>query len=69
LIIASPDDDKITIVITDITGKAVQQQTTQVKSGNNNLQLEVGNLSSGSYLLKVICANGCSSGVTKFVKQ
>ncbi len=69
MIVASPSNEQITIVVSDITGKIIKKQSIQVISGNNNLQLEVGSLSSGSYLLKVVCNNGCSSSIVKFVKQ
>jgi hypothetical protein len=67
--VASPNDEKVNIIISDITGKILQKQTTQIKSGNNVLQLQVDNLATGSYMLKVICNNGCNSSIVKFMKQ
>ena len=69
LMIAAPANQKVTIVITDITGKMVMQQAQQVVAGDNNVSLNVDQLSKGSYLVKVMCADGCESVVSKFMKQ
>lgn len=69
LVIATPNNVNATIIVTDITGKIVLKQATGIVTGNNNLQLHVGNLAPGSYLLKLVCSNGCNSAVTKFVKE
>jgi hypothetical protein len=52
-----------------MTGKVVLQQRKAVVSGDNLLQLNVQTLSQGSYLLKAICANGCETAVSKFMKN
>jgi len=67
--IASPTDENVQLVITDITGKILQKQAAQLNTGNNNLHLQVDALASGTYMLQVICNNGCNSSVVKFVKQ
>jgi len=69
LIVAAPTEEKVSIVITDITGKILQNKSTQLLNGNNNVKLDVSNLALGSYMLKVLCNNGCNSAVVKFVKQ
>ncbi|CAF3883025.1 unnamed protein product, partial [Rotaria sp. Silwood1] len=69
VVISSPVDDKVNIVVTDITGKVVKTQSAQIAVGNNNSQIDVSNLATGTYLMKVMCSNGCTSTTTKFVKQ
>ena len=69
VVVAAPANDKITYVITDLAGKVVAQQAAQVIAGDNLQSINVQQLSSGSYMIKVICANGCETAVSKFVKQ
>ena len=69
MVVASPNDEMVSVVVTDITGKILQKQATQINSGNNSLKLNVSHLASGSYLLKLVCSNGCNSATIKFVKQ
>jgi hypothetical protein len=67
--IASPTAEKVTLVITDLTGKVVMKRSTSVVSGDNVEQLGVAELSAGTYFVKAVCANGCETAVHKFVKQ
>lgn len=69
LVIASPAVEKVKIVITDLSGRQLMQQSIQTISGDNNIQLPVSKLAKGSYLVKAICSNGCQSTVQKFVKE
>lgn len=68
LVIASPFNVKANISITDVTGKVVASINNNLTEGNNNIQLNVADLSKGAYLLKVVCGNDCSSNIVKFVK-
>lgn len=67
--IVSPKANKITFTVTDITGKVVLSRTMAVANGDNNLQLDVQQLSAGSYMLKATCADGCETSVKKFIKK
>ena len=67
--ITSPAAEKVTIIVTDITGKVLMQQNTQLVIGDNQGQLNVQSLATGTYLIKVVCANGCETAVHRFVKQ
>ena len=69
LTIESPSAEKVTVLVTDITGKVVVQTVQSLVIGNNTIQLGVSNLANGSYFVKMICNNGCETGFTKFVKQ
>jgi hypothetical protein len=66
--LVSPTNERVSLVITDITGKVLLQENTTVVAGDNIKQINVSSLSQGSYLIKVNCANGCESAVVKFVK-
>jgi hypothetical protein len=68
-VVASPSSEIVNLVITDLSGKAVIATSKQLISGDNNIQLPVSKLTSGSYIIKVICHSGCESVVGKFVKQ
>lgn len=56
------------LVITDLAGKMVSNTTCNLQSGENNISLDVNNLSTGNYLLQVI-EKSQKSNVVKIVKQ
>jgi hypothetical protein len=68
-VITSPKNDRITLVVMDLAGKVLLQNNQQLVAGDNNLQLQVGNLTSGTYLVKAICADGCETMVKQFIKK
>jgi hypothetical protein len=67
--IASPRAEKLTLVVTDLTGKVVMQRSTNVVIGDNVEQMNVTELAAGTYFIKAVCANGCETSIHKFVKQ
>jgi hypothetical protein len=67
--ITSPANEKLTIVVTDITGKIVMSRSANAVAGDNNQQLNVSQLAPGSYTIKAICASGCETAVQRFVKH
>jgi hypothetical protein len=69
LIISSPVNNNINIIITDLAGKIVKRQAYSVVSGGNNVDFDVSALPAGSYFIKANCNNGCESAVSKFVKE
>ncbi|HNJ58929.1 MAG TPA: GEVED domain-containing protein, partial [Chitinophagaceae bacterium] len=66
--IVSPANEKVSLVITDITGKVLMQENTSLTAGDNVKQIDVSRLSQGAYLIKAICNNGCETAVFKFTK-
>ena len=70
--INAPGPQKVTVMITDLAGRTVQQQTMELQAGNNTATLSVATLQSGVYFVKTVCSpasgGGCSS-TAKFVKQ
>ena len=69
VIISSPSVEKIKLIITDLIGRQVMQQSVKTIGGDNNIQVTVNNLAKGSYLVKAVCMNGCETTVQKFVKE
>ena len=69
VILSAPTNDRVSLVVTDVAGKVVMQQATQLQSGDNYLKLNVSGLLSGTYMIKAVCNNGCQTAVSKFVKQ
>lgn len=67
--IASPLPNNVTLLVTDLTGKAVMQQQTRLIAGMNHELLHVGYLSAGTYFIKAVCSTGCEKAVQRFVKQ
>jgi len=69
LVISSPKAERVTIVITDLTGKVLLQKAMQLIVGDNQELFNVQNLAAGTYFIKAVCANGCETAVQRFVKQ
>jgi len=69
MILTSPYNSKINLIVTDVAGRTVIKQTKQLSGGENNVQLNIAKLSPGSYTIKGVCADGCGTIVKKFVKQ
>lgn len=69
VVLNAPKAGKITLVIADMTGKIIVSKSIIVNNGDNNLQLNVADLSKGTYTIKAICIDGCETAFSKFVKQ
>ncbi len=67
--IASSPNDKVTLLVTDITGRTIINKATNAGGGERVIQMNVRHLSAGTYFLKAICGSGCESAVKKFEKQ
>ncbi len=67
--IQSPIDEKVNLLITDIVGKIVKQETRQLQKGKNNLTTTVTTLEKGTYLIHLFSSNGLKAPVRMFVKQ
>jgi|GEM_PF-1952652 len=67
--VASPKVDRITFVVTDLAGKVIMSQLANVVNGDNNIKLNVSVLAKGTYTIKAVCADGCETAVSKFIKQ
>lgn len=69
VIVSSPVNNSIRIIITDLAGKTVKRQAFSIVNGGNNLDFNVSLLPAGTYFIKAICNNGCETAVSKFVKE
>jgi hypothetical protein len=67
--IQSPRAEMVSVVLMDISGKRVVQQNHMLVQGSNQLRLDMSRVAQGSYLVKVMCANGCQTSTTKVVKE
>ena len=67
--VQAPAAQNIEFVITDMMGKTISRQAATVVSGDNTISINVAALPAGSYLLKVICRNGCETTYQKFTRQ
>jgi hypothetical protein len=69
VLIAAPDKDKVTLIITDIAGRKVIEQQVSVETGSNTIPVDINGLIKGTYMVKLVCSSNCVSAVGKFVKQ
>ena len=60
---------RVTLVVTDISGRILMKRNEQLQSGTTLVSVITSQLVQGSYLMKVICDDGCESPVMKFMKQ
>ena len=58
LIITSATTGKIKIVISDVVGKILMNQTLSIIAGNNNIDLNFENITAGTYFIKAINEDG-----------
>jgi hypothetical protein len=69
LVIDAPRREDVTIMVMDLSGKTLSKKSVNVEIGSNTVPVEIGNLTAGSYLVRVTCKSGCETAVSKFVKQ
>ncbi len=68
VVVSSIAEKNANFIVTDLIGKVVLQQNMKVINGETNVQLRVSNLTSGNYILKVACEDGCEAATKKFIK-
>ncbi len=69
LVITSPRAEKVTLIVSDMTGKVLMQTGTQLVIGDNQQTFNVQQLAAGTYFIKAVCASGCETAAQRFVKQ
>ncbi len=69
VVLASPKAERVTLVVTDLSGKVIKQQIHNAIEGNNNIEVNVNSLSAGTYIIKLVCASGCETAIQKFMKN
>ena len=66
--IDAPGKNNISIVISDLSGKILDKRSSGVETGSNTMTLDVSRLGAGTYMIKLVCDEGCGA-VSRFVKQ
>ena len=69
VVIASPKADQLTLIVSDVAGKIVRHQKVNAVVGDNNFEVNVQSLTSGNYIIKAICNDGCETVISRFIKQ
>lgn len=69
VMIAAPVREKVSLVITDVTGRTVAQQLVNVETGSNTIPVDISRLNAGSYMVKLVCSSNCESQVGRFIKK
>jgi hypothetical protein len=69
VLLEATNREKVTLVVSDMSGKVVSQTVAEVQTGNNTIPMEISTLANGTYTVKLVCAAGCENVVSKFVKQ
>ncbi len=54
VLIAAPNKDKVTLAVTDITGRTMIQQPVSIETGSNTIQINVSRLTKGAYTVKLV---------------
>jgi hypothetical protein len=68
VLISSSKDDKVTVIVSDMAGKVISQQSAAIVNGDNNIQIGVSNLAKGTYTIRTVTSdNQIQSKV--FIKQ
>ena len=68
LSIESLSDQKINILIHDITGKTIINKNISLVQGSNNINVDVNNLEKGLYVITLFDSNNNRMGISKFSK-
>lgn len=69
VIIDAPKQDRVTLIVTDFSGRIFKQKAANVQNGSNTIPVDISNLAQGNYLMNVICSSGCELAIGKFNKQ
>jgi Secretion system C-terminal sorting domain len=67
--VAVPKSDNLSLIITDINGRVLSRRLVHTEQGSNTVQLDLGRLSGGMYMLQAISSDGTKSAPVKLIKQ
>ncbi|MEI2739665.1 MAG: T9SS type A sorting domain-containing protein [Chitinophagaceae bacterium] len=67
--VAAPIRDKVTLAVVDMAGRTVIQKIITLETGSNTIPVDISQLTSGSYMVKLVCSGNCETAVGRFVKQ
>ena len=69
VLVGAPGHDNVTLVMYDVSGKAVIRKMVTLEAGSNTIPVDISRLTNGSYIVKLVCASNCEMAVSRFVKQ
>jgi len=69
LVLTSPVDEKVNIVIADLEGRILLQQSSRLTAGNSNISFNVSKWATGTYIIKAISVVTGETAASKFIKQ
>jgi hypothetical protein len=67
--ISSPVRDRVMIAINDIAGQTVIRKMVNVEPGSNTIQVNISELKSALYIVKLVCSGNCEQASARFIKQ
>ena len=68
ILVGAPNKDKVSIVVTDMSGRIMMAKNMNVETGSNTLPLDVSRLAGGNYFIRMIGSDG-EAALGKFVKN
>ncbi len=69
IIVSAPQSGSIALITTDMNGRVVNRKLVPVATGSNTVQLKLGTLAGGVYMLQAIGSDGAKSAPVRLVKQ
>jgi hypothetical protein len=69
LLITSPVKSALIITVTDISGRVVQQRSANIVSGNNKIHVNISNMATGTYFMRMIISETGEVMSHKFLKK
>lgn len=69
VLVSAPERTRLTLLVTDMAGRTLSQKVVSAETGSNTIQLDINNLASGTYMVRVVCEDGCQPVPAKFVKH
>lgn len=69
VLLESPNNETVNLIVTDMFGKKIIQEDVKLNIGENTKQLNIDYLTQGTYLIKIVCTDGCNNTVFKFMKN
>lgn len=69
IFVDAPQKDRITLVVSDISGRILRQQTAHVEDGSNTISLDISTIGKGLYFVRLLSDASAETTVGKFIKQ
>jgi subtilisin-like proprotein convertase family protein len=69
IILDAPVADDVKLMVTDLSGKLIKQQSASVEAGTNTIPIDISRFTSGTYSIKLTCKSNSETVTGKFIKQ